>query len=92
MALWSIARALRDRVLCERSVLIHSPQPNNLQMKAICESYLRYEQPEAAMRYLNQAWEIRFEHDRLQLLDKAYAQTGDLQQLKQICYQLFQNQ
>lgn len=92
VALQSIAEALRDPALYERAVLIGSPQPNNLQMKAICESYLRYEQPEAAMRYLNQEWESRFEHDRLELLDKVYAQTGNRQQLKQIRYQLFQNQ
>jgi hypothetical protein len=92
VALGSIAQALHDPALYERSILIHSPQPNNLQMKAICESYLRYEQSEAAMRYLNQAWESRFEHDRLLLLDKVYAQMGDRQQLKQIRYQLFQTQ
>ena len=57
VALGQIADALRDPALYERSVLIHSPQPNNLQMKSICEKYLQYEQPETAMRYLNQAWE-----------------------------------
>ena len=92
VALGSIADALRDPGLYERSVLMHSPQPNNLQMKAICEKFLQYEQPEAAMRYLNQAWESRFEYDRLELLNKVYAQTGDRQQLKQIRYRLFQHQ
>jgi dsDNA-binding SOS-regulon protein len=89
VALGSIARALRDPALYERSILIRSPQPNNLLMKDICENFLQYQQPEAAMRYLNQAWESRFEHDRLLLLDKVYMQTGDRQQLKQIRYQLF---
>jgi hypothetical protein len=81
VALGSIAEALRDPALYERSILMHSPQPNNLQMKDICEKYLQYGQPEAAMRYLKQAWEGRFEHDRLQLLDKVYMQTGDRPQL-----------
>jgi|AntAceMinimDraft_12_1070368.scaffolds.fasta_scaffold97760_2 hypothetical protein len=57
------------KALYERSILIHSQQPNNLEMKAICENFLQHGQPEAAMGYLNQAWESRFEHDRLQLLD-----------------------
>jgi hypothetical protein len=53
---------------------------------------IQYEQPEAAMRYLNQAWESRFEHDRLLLLDKVYTQMGHRQQLKHVRYQLFQAQ
>ncbi len=92
VALGQIADALRDPVLYERSVLIHSPQPNNLQMKSICEKYLQYEQPETAMRYLNQAWEDRFEHDRLELLDKVCVKTGDRKQLKVIRSRLFQSE
>jgi hypothetical protein len=61
-------------------------------MKSICEKYLQYEQPETAMRYLNQAWEDRFEHDRLELLDKVCVKTGDLKQLKVIRSRLFQNE
>ena len=92
VALGQIADALRDPALYERSVLIHSPQPNNLQMKSICEKYLQYEQPETAMRYLNQAWEDRFEHDRLELLDKVCVKTGDRKQLKVIRSRLFQSE
>lgn len=92
VALGQIADALRDPALYERSVLIGSPQPNNLQMKSICEKYLQYGQPDEAMRYLNQAWESRFEHDRLELLDKVYVQTGDRQQLKAIRSRLFQSE
>ena len=91
VALGQIADALHDPALYERSVLIASPQPNNLQMRSICEKYLQYEQPEEAMRYLNQAWESRFEHDRLTLLDEACLQTGDRQQLKAIRCRLFQS-
>ena len=92
VALGAMADALHDPALYERSVLMHSPQPNNLQMKSICEKYLQYEQPNAAMRYLNQAWERRFEHDRLTLLDEACLQTGDRQQLKAIRWRLFQSE
>lgn len=92
VALGQIADALHDPALYEQSVLIHSPQPNPLQMKSICEKYLQYEQPESAMRYLNQVWESRFEHDRLVLLDKVCEQMGDRQQLKQIRSQLFQSE
>jgi hypothetical protein len=92
VALGQIADALRDPALYERSVLIHSPQPNNLQMKSICEKYLQYEQPETAMRYLNQAWEGRFERDRLELLDKVCVKTGDRKQLKVIRSRLFQSE
>ncbi|MFC1365210.1 MAG: hypothetical protein G8D61_16310, partial [gamma proteobacterium symbiont of Ctena orbiculata] len=92
VALGQIADALRDPALYERAILIHSPQPNNLQMKSICEKYLHYEQPETAMRYLNQAWEGRFEHDRLELLDKVCLKTGDRKQLKVIRSRLFQSE
>lgn len=92
VALGAIADALRDPALYERSVLMHSPQPNDLQRKSICEKYLQYDQPDAAMRYLNQAWESRFEHDRLVLLDEACLQTGDRQQLKAVRCRLFQSE
>jgi len=92
VALGQIADALHDPALYERSVLIHSPKPNHLQMKSICEKYLQYEQPESAMRYLNQAWESRFEHDRLELLDKVCVQMGDRKQLKVIRSRLFQSE
>jgi len=61
-------------------------------MKSICEKYLQYEQPETAMRYLNQAWEDRFERDRLELLDKVCVKTGDRKQLKVIRSRLFQSE
>ncbi|WP_457670752.1 DUF6880 family protein [Thiolapillus sp.] len=92
VALGQIADALHDPALYERSILIYSPQPNPLQMKSICEKYLQYEQPKSAMRYLNQAWASRFEHDRLELLDKVCVQTGDRKQLKVIRSQLFQSE
>ncbi len=92
VALGQVADALHDPALYERSVLIHSPQPNHLQMKSICEKYLQYEQPESAMRYLKQAWEDRFEHDRLELLDKVCVQMGDRKQLKVIRSRLFQSE
>jgi len=92
VALGQIADALHDPSLYERSVLIGSPQPNNLQMKSISEKYLQYGQPDEAMRYLSQAWESRFEHDRLELLDKVWVQTGDRQQLKAIRSRLFQSE
>jgi len=92
VALQSIAQALRDPDLYERALLIRSPKPNHLQMKDICENYLRHQLPEAAMRYLDQPWESRFEPYRLELLDEVYVQMGDRQKLKQIRYQLFQNQ
>lgn len=90
VALGQIADALRDPALYERSVLIHSPQPNHLQMKSICEKFLQFEQPGMAMRYLTQAWESRFERDRLELLAKVYEKTDDRQQLKVIRLRLFQ--
>ncbi|PUB82992.1 MAG: hypothetical protein DBP02_13300 [gamma proteobacterium symbiont of Ctena orbiculata] len=44
------------------------------------------------MRYLNQAWEDRFEHDRLELLDKGCLKTGDRKQLNEIRFRLFQSE
>jgi hypothetical protein len=92
VALGQIADALRDPELYERSVLLLSPKPNNLQMKSICEKYMQHEQPEDALRYLNQAWESRFEQDRLTLLDEACLQTGDRQQLKAVRRRIFQSE
>ncbi len=92
VALGQIADALQDPALYERSVLILSPRPNNLQMKSICEKYLQYDQPEEAMRYLKQPWESWFEHDRLALLDEVCVQMDDRQQLKVIRYQQFQSE
>ena len=54
VALGQIADALHDPSLYERSVLIGSRQPNNLQMKSICEKYLQHGQADEAMRYLSQ--------------------------------------
>ncbi len=92
VALGLIADALGDPKLYEHSILLRSPEPNHLQMKSICEKFLQYKQAEAALAYLKSSWEARFENDRLRLLDETYERLGNIEQLKEVRYQLFQNE
>ncbi len=89
VALASVAEALKDPVLYERSVLIETPDPNDLQKKNIVEMYLKCNQLDGALIWLNTDWDTRFEYDRLQLLDQVYEQSGDKQQLCEIRRQLY---
>jgi len=60
-ALGQVAEALHDPELYERSVLIDSPQPNDLQKEGIVEMYLRHKRPEGALPWLEKPWQERFE-------------------------------
>lgn len=81
-ALGAVAEALKDPALYERSTLIGSPEPNDLQKKSIIEMYLKFNQTDEALRWLNTPWLVRFESDRLRLLDKAFMQSGQTDELK----------
>lgn len=90
VALSSIAEALKDPVLYEKAALISSPIPNDLQKKSIIEMYLKFEQVDKALEWLDSPWDSRFSGDRLRLFDKAYCLNGDTENLKQVRYQLYQ--
>jgi hypothetical protein len=90
VALGSIAKALKDPVLYERSVIIDSPQPNDLQKIDIIAVYIEFNQLDKALYWLNTDWGSRFESDRLQLLEKVYEKNGDTEQLRHTRQQIYQ--
>ncbi len=89
VALGSIAEALKDPVLYERSVLIDSPQPNELQKKSIIAVYIEFNQLDKALHWLNTDWGNRFESDRLLLLEQVYELNGDTEQLRYTRQQIY---
>ena len=90
VALGMVAEAMKDPALYERSVLIGSPEPNDLQKKSIIDMYLKFGCADEALRWLRKSWDARFERDRLRLLDQAYEQKGDLESQKRVRRQLYQ--
>ena len=76
-AMGLVAESLRDPVLHERSIRIYSPEPNELQAADIAEQYLQCGDAAGALHWLEKEWGSRNEHQRLGLLDRAYAQLGD---------------
>ena len=92
VALGSVAEALKDPALYEHSVLIDSPEPNDLQKKDIVSQYIQFNQLDEALRWLNTDWESRFETDRLQLLEQVYELNGNTDQLRAVRQQLYQKE
>lgn len=78
-AMGQIARALGDAALYERSVRIHSPQPNALQANDIAEQYLRFGPVERALEWLTGSEDCseRSSGERLDLLAQAYEKLGN---------------
>ena len=72
-----IARALRDPVLHEQSIRIHSPEPNELQPIDIASHYVECGDAAGALRWLGHPFAPNNEYQRLDLLDSAYALLGD---------------
>jgi hypothetical protein len=72
-----LAEALNDPSLYERSILIRSPSPNDLQAAHIAEHYLQAGDPAGALRWLQTPWPDHREFTRLMLLDAAYELQGD---------------
>ncbi|MDY7093693.1 MAG: hypothetical protein SX243_12045 [Acidobacteriota bacterium] len=73
--LGSLAWALRDPEVYADSIRLRSPEPNELQKADIVRCYLKLEQPEGALRWLEGSWE-RNEVERLELLAEAYEALG----------------
>ena len=89
VALGSVAEALKDPDLYEHSELIASPDPNDQQKKSIVVMYIKFNQLDGALRWLNTEWDSRFEHDRLRLLEQVYEQSGDKAQLRETRQQIY---
>jgi hypothetical protein len=83
-AMGLVARALRDPALYERSIRICSPEPNELQAERIAACYLDFGDAAGALSWIEKPWEERFEHRRLDLLDRAYELLGDRARLIEI--------
>jgi hypothetical protein len=76
-AMGLIARALRDPLLHEQSIRIHSPEPNELQAIDIASHYVECGDAARALRWLGRPFATSNEYQRLSLLDRAYALLGD---------------
>ncbi len=86
----ALAEALNDVTLFERSVLMVSPEPNELQKENIIKFCLSVNDGESALKWLTGSWDARFESERLTLLDNTYALLGrhrELLELRRSAYQ-----
>lgn len=81
IGLAGIARALSDVQLYERSVLLRSPEPNDLQKKSIIEFCFSINDGHSALKWLQTPWSGRFEYDRQVLLDKTLEILGKFDEL-----------
>lgn len=75
-ALGLVARALRDAKLYERSILIYTPRPSDLQANDIAELYLACGDGAGALRWLNVSRKTDTHCEHLDLLDRAYELLG----------------
>ncbi len=76
-AMGLVARALRDPEFYEQSILVHSPQPNDLQANDIAEQYLVCGDGAGALRWLGGICGENAHFERLDLMDRAYELLGD---------------
>ncbi|WP_261847452.1 DUF6880 family protein [Pectobacterium araliae] len=72
-----VAEALKDVALFERSILLGSPEPNELQKLHIVEFCLSINEAQSALKWLLEPFQNHTEVRRQALLDQAYSQLGD---------------
>lgn len=82
-AMGQVACALEDAKLYERSVRVHSPDPNHLQLRGIAENYLRFGPTERAVELLEDS-------RNLDLLVDALTAVGDTERLRDARKRLFE--
>ena len=90
-AMGQVARAAGDAELYERSVRLHSPQPNTLQALEIAKQYVRFGPVAKAVSWLTGAAGIGRDVDRLDLLAEAYEKLGDCSRLLEVRRQLWEH-
>ena len=78
IGLSSVARALGDVDLYERSVLIGSPEPNSLQKADIAEFCLSVDDAASALKWLEGEWEPHRKSHQQRLLDNCYQMLGQV--------------
>jgi hypothetical protein len=88
-AMGLVARALRDPKLYERSILVYSPEPNELQANDIAEQYLASGDGIGALRWLGDPSRESARFERLDLLDRAYELLGDRGQQIEVRRELY---
>ncbi|MBA0165883.1 DUF6880 family protein [Pectobacterium sp. CFBP8739] len=76
-----VAEALKDVALFERSILLGSPEPNELQKLRIVEFCLSINEAQSALKWLLKPFQHHAESRRQALLDQTYRQLGDLNAL-----------
>ena len=86
-----VARAAGDAELYERSVRLHSPQPNSLQALEIAKQYVRFGPVDKAVQWLTGAAGSGRDVDRLDLLAEAYEKLGDRSRLLEVRRKLWEN-
>jgi hypothetical protein len=79
-----VAKALGDVKMFERSILIDSPKPNELQKQSIIKFCLNVNDGESALQWLQGTWDTRFEDEKLSLLDATYVVLGRHQELLEL--------
>lgn len=84
IGLGSVAKALEDPTLYERSILISSPQPNELQKESLAKFCLTCQQPERALTWLQGDWSLRFAGSRTRLLEACYQQLGQDDKIREL--------
>ena len=90
-AMGQVARAAGDADLYERSVRLHSPQPNALQALEIARQYVDFGPVEKAVQWLANVPGSGRDLDRLDLLAEAYEKLGDRSRLLEVRRQLWEN-
>lgn len=88
-AMGLLACALRDPKLYEQSILVHSPEPNGLQVNDIAERYLVCGDGAGALRWLGSSCGEPTKVERLDLLDRAYELLGDRDRQIQVRRELY---
>jgi len=90
MGMKATAEALEDIALYEKATLIQFPEPNSAQKAAFSKFALSLNNPEQAMKWLEQPWNDHFEDKRQNLFDECLRQQGKTKELKQIFYQRYE--
>lgn len=90
VSMGQVAKAMKNPELYEESVIIRSPEPNDMQMLDILERYLDFDNTDKVLAVLSERnWEKRFKTDALYLKEKAYKVNGDIPELKKVQKQIY---
>lgn len=84
LGLEGVAIALNNPELIEKSTLLISPSPNELQKLSLAQTLLELGHAQRALNWLNGDWNARFQSEQQKLLDACYQATGDKNALLQL--------